>query len=96
MLNYTCNRNKFHSKAQSVLLEEIVAPIEAKTNYQRRLYANGYMLRCPVHGDNNPSLSVGEGYDGRILMHCFKGCSAKDVCASIGKKIRDLFPHSTR
>ncbi len=33
---------------------------------------NGYFKAlCPVHDDANPSLSVSEGEDGRVLLNCF-------------------------
>jgi DNA primase len=92
MLHYNYNQNKHYSKSPSSLLEEIISLIEVKTNHKRKIYGYGYMLRCPAHEDKNPSLSIGEGRDRRVLMKCFKGCSAKDICASIGKTMRNLFP----
>jgi putative DNA primase/helicase len=35
----------------------------------------GWMARCPAHDDRNPSLSIADGTDGRILMTCFAGCN---------------------
>jgi DNA primase len=35
--------------------------------------------RCPAHDDRTPSLSVSEGPDGRLLTHCFAGCSPERV-----------------
>jgi putative DNA primase/helicase len=34
----------------------------------------GWTARCPAHKDSDPSLSIGQGDDGRILVHCFAGC----------------------
>jgi hypothetical protein len=39
----------------------------------------GYMARCPAHDDQNPSLSITDSSDGKILMHCHAGCSQHDV-----------------
>ena len=39
-----------------------------------RRCGEGYMARCPNHDDHTPSLSIREGRDGRILLHCFGGC----------------------
>jgi hypothetical protein len=47
---------------------------------------------CPAHGDRSPSLSIGEGTDGRILVKCFAGCSVESICAKIGIRVADLFP----
>jgi hypothetical protein len=52
----------------------------------------GFVARCPGHLDRSPSLSIREADDGRILVHDFGGCSVLDVVASIGLKLRDLFP----
>jgi len=52
----------------------------------------GFIARCPAHEDRSPSLSIGEGDDGKILIHCFAGCSAPDICAAIGFDLVDLFP----
>ena len=51
-----------------------------------------WTARCPAHDDSGPSLSVRELEDGRVLMHCFAGCSALAVVESIGLTIGDLFP----
>ena len=34
----------------------------------------GWMARCPAHDDRNPSLSIADGAEGRILLTCFAGC----------------------
>ena len=47
---------------------------------------------CPAHDDRNPSLSVAEGAEGRVLVHCHSGCSAEDVAQAMGLKMTDLFP----
>lgn len=39
---------------------------------------NGGMCRCPAHADRSPSLSVRVGR-ARLLLHCFAGCSSRDV-----------------
>lgn len=61
---------------------------------------NGWTALCPAHDDHNPSLSIGEGDDGRILLHCFAGCPVEDVVASLGLTMKDLFvssvPYNTK
>lgn len=47
---------------------------------------------CPAHDDKSPSLAVRETQDGRVLLHCFGGCSVEDVLGAIGLEISDLFP----
>lgn len=54
----------------------------------------GYQARCPAHEDKGPSLSLREGDDGKVLLHCFAGCSAGAVVAALGLSMADLFPPS--
>ncbi|MCC7409240.1 MAG: DUF3987 domain-containing protein, partial [Phycisphaeraceae bacterium] len=51
-----------------------------------------WMARCPAHEDRKPSLSIGEGDDGRALLHCHAGCEAGQVVAAIGLDLADLMP----
>lgn len=47
--------------------------------------------RCPAHEDRQPSLSVGTGRDGRVLLHCHRGCSPEDILAALELDWPDLF-----
>jgi hypothetical protein len=51
-----------------------------------------WQARCPAHADKGPSLSIRETDDGRILVHCFAGCSVHEVVAAAGLELSDLFP----
>lgn len=51
-----------------------------------------YIACCPAHADKSPSLSIRETPDGRVLVHCFAGCTVQDVVAAVGLRIEDLFP----
>lgn len=53
-----------------------------------------YLARCPAHGDKRASLVVTEKEDGRVLMHCFAGCSVHEVLAATGCTMESLFPKS--
>lgn len=60
-----------------------------------RVRPNGtdkWMCQCPAHEDRSPSLSLRLGEDGRILVHCFSGCSPKAVVGALGLTLADLFP----
>ena len=46
---------------------------------------------CPNHADTEPSLSIKEGDDGRVLLTCFGGCSFAAVVKALGLEQRDLF-----
>ncbi len=52
---------------------------------------DGYMALCPAHPDHNQSLSISEGTDGRVLLHCHAGCSLDDIVKELGVSKRDLF-----
>ena len=53
-----------------------------------------WQARCPAHEDRGPSLSIRELDDGRTLIHCFAGCPAHAVVASVGMELSDLFPEN--
>jgi len=38
-----------------------------------------WMARCPAHDDHNPSLSIRDAIDGKVLVHCHAGCEQELV-----------------
>jgi len=50
----------------------------------------GWQALCPAHEDRSPSLSIREG-DGRVLIHCFAGCSTESVCEALQIRASNLF-----
>ena len=44
-----------------------------------RWHGGAGMARCVAHEDGNPSLSIRDSDDGRILIHCFAGCDQNVV-----------------
>ena len=58
----------------------------------RRSGGSSYVARCPAHDDREPSLSVGEGDDGRLLLYCHAGCSVETVVEAMGLSLADLMP----
>lgn len=51
-----------------------------------------YLAHCPAHDDQHPSLKVEEAPDGKVLLKCFAGCSAKQIVRALGLEMDDLFP----
>lgn len=51
-----------------------------------------WRARCPAHEDGQPSLSILEKEDGRVLMHCFAGCDVESVLDAVGLAFTDLYP----
>jgi hypothetical protein len=47
---------------------------------------------CPAHCDGNPSLSVHENEDGKVLLHCHAGCEYDAILEAMGLDEMDLFP----
>lgn len=41
---------------------------------------------CPTHDDQHPSLSIRELADGRVLPHCFAGCSQSAIIAALQQR----------
>src|SRR5713101_4251470 len=54
----------------------------------------GWVACCPAHSDREPSLSIGLGDDGQVLLKCFAGCSLDQIVAAMGITIADLFPRA--
>lgn len=60
-----------------------------------RQTGSGWQAKCPCRNDdNNPSLSIAEGSDGRVLVTCHRGggCDVNQICSAVGLKIQDLMP----
>jgi hypothetical protein len=51
----------------------------------------GFSARCPAHDDRQASLSVKEGEDGRVLIHCHARCAPSTIVERLGLQMSDLF-----
>ena len=72
-----------------------------------RRSGKGYVARCPIHHDRNPSLSVCDGAGG-LLVHCFSGCDPCEILADLrrrlpldpmgpeNQKYREFFPNNSQ
>ena len=49
-----------------------------------------WVARCPAHADKSPSLSLRDE-NGKVLFHCFAGCTVEDICAALEIKVSELF-----
>jgi putative DNA primase/helicase len=45
-----------------------------------------WLCRCPAHPDRTPSLALRDGNDGRVLLYCHAGCSARDISSELTKR----------
>ena len=64
----------------------------SKLDKVKRTGPNRWHARCPAHDDKGPSLSIRETDDGRVLVHCFAGCSVHEIVQAAGLELSDLFP----
>ena len=52
--------------------------------------------KCPAHEDRSPSLSLGEGGDGRVLLKCHAGCETETIIKALNLGFSDLFPEKAK
>ena len=80
----------------TTLPQQPVKNVLARLQGVRQVGPSRWKALCPAHSDHSPSLSVREAEDAKVLLHCWAGCSAEDVCQAIGLSLADLFPESSR
>lgn len=54
----------------------------------------GYIACCPSHDDKRPSLAITETPEGKVLLHCFGGCTVYEILQSVGLTFDSLFPET--
>jgi len=57
-----------------------------------RTSLRGWVACCPAHHDREPSLSIGLGEEGQILLNCFAGCPLDRIVEAMGITVAELFP----
>lgn len=76
--------------SKQLSLEEFLGLVTSATNCLARKSSNGYQVKCPAHDDNVASLSVKSGDNGKLLLHCFTGCSVHSICVKLGINISQI------
>jgi len=66
-----------------ITVEDFLEQLRAQGCVVRPCNGGGYIAQCPAHDDRNPSLSVKEGSDGRLLLKCHAGCAFEDILKSV-------------
>ena len=69
-------------------IDKVLPHLERK----RQTGPKSWMALCPAHDDHNPSLSVTEADNYRLLINCFAGCSPDSIVGSWGMGLSDLYP----
>ena len=81
-----------HNGASALTGSACLEKVLERLHKVKQVGAGKWKACCPAHDDKDPSLSIKEGSDGRVLLHCWAGCETRDVTAAIGLELRDLFP----
>jgi len=68
------------------------AKIETLPKFKCGATGGQYIACCPAHEDRNPSLSIGTGDDGQLLLACHAGCDTAAIVGALGCTMADLFP----
>lgn len=58
----------------------------------RKTGRDSWVCCCPAHPDKNPSMTLRELDDGRVLLHCFAGCEVEAILGALGLSFDALFP----
>ena len=75
----------------SAAVDRVLARLWALDCNPRGNDERGYSAKCPAHSDRNPSLSVGEGHDGRALVYCHRGCEMEAIAGALMLDLGELF-----
>lgn len=70
------------------MIETILSRLEKV----RKTGSQNWIACCPAHADKNPSMTLREESDGRILVTCFAGCSFEEIANSVGLGWEPWFP----
>lgn len=88
--------NRSIDKRESLSLQEVLNTIARRNECNPKHSGRSYVARCAAHDDKNASLSISQGTDGKILMHCHAGCTIQEICASLDIAVHNLFPQSRK
>lgn len=70
----------------------IVEEFLTRLSKVKRTGRGQWLACCPSHGDKNPSMSIRETDDGKVLINCFAGCGVEEIVGAVGMLVSDLFP----
>lgn len=86
------HRRRSSSPGANQPLDTVLAGLERV----KQTGPSSWLASCPTsrhaHGDRSRGLSVREGDEGRVLIHCFAGCPVDEVVNALGLELSDLFP----
>src|SRR5262245_2610358 len=59
---------------------------ETLAGHRVKPFKGNYLVPCPAHDDQNPSLSIRDSERGGLMVHCFAGCKRAEILAAIRAK----------
>jgi hypothetical protein len=68
-----------------------MTPAEFAARLGAKREGSGWRAKCPAHEDTHPSLMIGEGRKGDVLLTCHAGCTPEAIVHALGLTLRDLF-----
>ena len=68
---------------QSITAQQILSALESHGCEPKR-GGDGWKSKCPSHDGKSQSLSIGDGVNGKAVIHCFKGCTYQAVMGALG------------
>lgn len=71
--------------------ETRLSDIRSRLQGVKNTSGGGFLAICPAHTDTGPSLSVGIGQSGRVLLKCFAGCDVGSIMNAIDLPMTMLF-----
>ncbi len=84
--------NEFKKDVLKMYIGDFLQCLESKVGSSAKRVGDGFSTLCPAHRDTSPSLSIAEASNGKILLKCFAGCAAEEICNAIGLEMTALFP----
>lgn len=75
-------------------ISQVISRLQEHGCNPRRLSLNEWRALCPAHEDHEPSLSIRETADGKVLFHCHAKCATEVVLQKLGLEWSDLFTGS--
>jgi len=73
-------------------LETFIERLEIIGMDYRQTGPDSYISCCPAHKDRSPSLSIKGLPDGRVLLHCFAGCTWYEILMVCNLEPKDIMP----
>jgi hypothetical protein len=70
----------------------VIGDILTRLEKVKQTGRSNWLACCPAHDDKRPSMTLHEADDGRILCHCWTGCSFEAIVNAVGLGWEPWFP----